>query len=178
MGSPVIRLLTVSTTSLYLPSVSQMLHSVFLSLTFTTSRELVKLSAELSNKELSDLVTKLDLFRPISRVRKFSPLNSTRRFSTRLDLVTRLVCPSRVLRRMKRSILVILSTTKRRENSSQSRASPPWLPSKSIRVSSSLDTALLSSLVPQRLLARRPRSCGRWVRRLEARRSKTLQSSP
>merc|ERR1711937_480327 len=129
-------------------------HSVFLSPTFTTLRELVKLSAELSNKELSDPVIKLDLCHPISRARKSSPSNSTRRSLTRPDLVTRSVFPSRVLRRTKRSILVISSTTKRMENSSQSRPSLPWSLSKSIRVSSSLDTALLSSLVPLRLLAR------------------------
>merc|ERR1712174_99736 len=139
--------LTASITSLFLLS-------VFLFPTFTTSRESVRLFAELLNKELFDLVTKLDSCHQTSRVRRFSPSNSTRRFSTRLDQVTPLDCPSRVLPRTKRSTLVTSSTTKRMVNSSQSRVSPPWLLSKNIPVSSSPVTALSSFLVPPRLHAR------------------------
>merc|ERR1712157_329322 len=104
--------LTPLTTSSFPLSVFRMLLSVFLFPTSTTSRELVKLFAELSNKELYDLETKLDSCHQTSRVRRFSPLNSTRRFSTRLDQVTPSVCPSRVLPRTKRSLLVTSSTKK------------------------------------------------------------------
>merc|ERR1712003_436159 len=168
--------LTPLTTSSFPLSVFRMLLSVFLFPTSTTSRELVKLFAELSNKELYDLETKLDSCHQTSRVRRFSPLNSTRRFSTRLDQVTPSVCPSRVLPRTKRSLLVTSSTTKRMVNSSQSRLSPLWLLSKNTLVFSSPVTALLSSPVPQRLLARWPRSCGKWERRPEVPRSTTPQN--
>merc|ERR1712176_1413839 len=129
---------TPSTTSSFLQSVFRMLLSVFPFPTFTTLREVIK----------------LDSCHQTSRVRRFAPSNSTRRFSTLLDLVTPLDCPSRVLPRTKRSTLVTSSTTKRMVNSSQSRVSPPWLPSKNILVSSSLVTALSSFLVPPRLHAR------------------------
>merc|ERR1712188_192061 len=127
---------------------------VFLFPTSTTLRVLVKLFAEPSNREPFDLVTKLDSSHLTSRERRFSPSNSTRRFLRLPDLVTPLVFPSRVLPRTRRSPLVTSSTTRRTENSSPSRASLPWLLSKSTLVSSSPDTALLSSLVPPRLRAR------------------------
>merc|ERR1712176_546388 len=145
---------TASTTSSFPQSVFLMLLSVSLFRTFTTPRELVKLSAELLNKERFDLVTKLVLSHQTSRVRRFSLLNSTRRYLTRLVQVTLSAYPSRVLRRTKRSPLVTLSTTKRMVNSSQSSLSLPWLLSKSTLGSSSPATALSSSLVPQRLRAR------------------------
>merc|ERR1712086_690050 len=94
--------------------------------TSSSSRELAKLSVELLNKEPSDLVTKLDSYHPILRVRRFSRLNSTRRISNLLDLVTPLVSPSRVLPRTKRFPPEISFTTKRTVSSSQSRVSPPW----------------------------------------------------
>merc|ERR1712194_189977 len=147
-------LLIASITSSFLPSVFLMLPSVFRFPTSTTSRESVKLFAEPLNKELSDLVTKLDLYHPISRVRRFSPSNSTRRFLTLLDQVTLLVFQSRVSQRTKRLALVTSSTTKRTVNSSPSSLSPPWSLSKSTLVFSSLVTVLLSSLVPPRLRAR------------------------
>merc|ERR1712232_333027 len=150
----VTQLLMPSTTSSFPLSVSLMLHSVFLFPTFTTSRELVKSFAELLNKELFDLVTKLDSYHPISRARKFSLSNSTRRFSNLQDQVTLSVFPSRVLRRTKRFPLEISSTVKRMANSSQSRLSPLWSLSKSTLVFSSRDTVLSSSPVPRRLLAR------------------------
>jgi len=83
----------------------------------------VKLSAEPSNKELSDLVTKLDSSHPTLRERRFSPSNNTRRSWTLPDLVTLLVFPSRVSPRTKRSTLVTSSTTKRMVNSNLSSLS-------------------------------------------------------
>merc|ERR1712170_145651 len=117
-------------------------------------RESVKLSAVPSNRELFDLVTKSDSSHPTSRERRSSPSNSTRRSSNPPDLETLLVFPSRVLPRTRRSPLEISSTTKTTVSSSLSRASLLWSPFRSTLVSSSLDTALLSSPVPPRLLAR------------------------
>merc|ERR1712115_103161 len=140
-----------STTTSHPPSVFPMPLFVFLFLTFTTLRELAKLFAEPSNKELSSPVTKSDLSHATSRVRRFSPLNNTRKYSSLLGQVTPLVSLSRVLPRMRRFLPETSSTTKRTVSSSQSRASLRSLLCKSTPVFSSLVTALWFSLVPPRL---------------------------
>merc|ERR1712125_13348 len=106
-----------------------------------------KLSAVPSNKELFALVMLLDSLLLVLPVRRCSPSNNTRRFLSLLDQVTPLVCLSRVLERTRRSLLEILSTSKRKATSSQSEVSVLLLQFKSILVFSNLDTAQLFSLV-------------------------------
>ena len=137
----------LSITSSSLQSVSLMLLSVFLFLTSTILRELDKLSAVLSNKELFALVMLLDLLQLVLPERRCSPSNNTRRFLNLLDQVTLLVCLSRVSERMRRFLLEILSTSKRKATSSLSSLSVLLLQFKSILVYSNLDTAQLFSPV-------------------------------
>merc|ERR1712071_69941 len=110
--SPDTPLLMPSTTTSFPPSVFPMPLFVFLFPTSTTLRELVKLFAELSNKELFDLVTKSDSSLATLRERRFSPSNSTRRSLSPLDPVTPSVFRSRVLPRTRRSPLVIIYNEK------------------------------------------------------------------
>merc|ERR1712176_1345229 len=86
------------------------------------------------NKELFDLVISSESFHPTSRERRCSRLNNTWGFWRVLDQVTRLVCPSRVLPRMRKLHQVTSSTWRRRVNLNQSRNSLLWLLYKSIQV--------------------------------------------
>ena len=144
-----------STTLLFLPRDTPMLLFVFLFPTFTTSRVLDRLSAVPSNRELFVRVMSLELLLPDSRIRRFSPLNSTRRFSpsagpgNSVGTLHQGYCQGR-----KGLSLEISSTSKRKVISSLSRPLRPWLPSRNILVSSRLDTVPSFSLVPPRLLAR------------------------
>merc|ERR1712127_20788 len=137
----------LSITSLSLQSVSPMLLSVFLSPISTILRVLVKLSAVPSNKELCALVMLLDSLQLVLPTRRCFPSNNTRRFSILLDLVTLLVCLSRVLERMRRFLLEILFTSKRKATSSQSTLSVVLWQFRSTLVCLNLDIAQLFSLV-------------------------------
>merc|ERR1712232_553693 len=152
--SPDSPLLSASTTSSPPPSATPSSLFVFPFPTSTTSRVLVKLFAEPSNKELSSPVMKSELSPPDSKERRSFPSRPTSVSFPRPLPVTPLVFPSRVSPRTRRSNPVISSTSRRKVNASPSSLSLPWLLSKSTPVFSSLGTVRLFSAVPPRLRAK------------------------
>merc|ERR1712137_991943 len=137
-----------------------MLPYVYQSPTFTISRALDKSSAEPLNRVLFALVMSSVLLHPDLLERRSSLSNSTRRFWSLLDQVTRLACLSGESPVTKRSTLATLSTLRRRVPLTPSSRLRPWSQSRSILVFSSLDTPQSFFLVPPRWRARCPRSCG------------------
>merc|ERR1712127_487003 len=102
--------------------------------TFTTLRELDRLSAVPSSREPSAPVMLSASSPLVLGIRRSSPSNSTRSNWNLPPPVTPLVFPSRVLPRMRRFSQVISSTSRRMEIVSPLRLSLPWLPFRSIPV--------------------------------------------
>merc|ERR1711935_392912 len=144
----------MGTTSSSHQSVNQIFQSVFQFLISTISKVSVRLSAVLLSRVLLSLVMKLVLYQLDLKERRFSLLNNTRKYCNLQDLVTLLVFPSKVLEKMRKWHLEILSMLRKREHSNQSRALMLLSPYRSTLVFSNLVTVLLSSVVLRRLLAK------------------------
>merc|ERR1711966_186056 len=136
------------------PSVILSFLFAFLSPTFTTSRVLGRLFAELLSRAPSFLVMSSVLSPVVFATRRSSPLNNTRRPLRRPARETPLVSRSRVSERTRRLTLEISFTSRKMVTSNPSRVSLPLLLCRSTLVSSSLDTHLSSSAALLRLHAR------------------------